>query len=522
MSDDAARGKAVLFLVLLALAGIGGVLFSTKWGAGLSPDSIYYIGAARNLSAGLGYTAHSGNASEPEPVMHFPPLFSVSLSAIGKWGVDPAVSARWFNAVLFGINIFLAGFIVLKYVRGALWPPLACSFLVLASEDMLYDHAVALSEPLFFFLSLLGLLLLIRYLERRHFAYLFFASLAVGLAFLTRYTAAVWVCTGVFGLFFLSKRTLKRKVFDCLIFILISSLPLLLWSLSHKADSGRLIGREAIFHLITLGHLRSGLSSAAAWVFSSKAPRTFREVAFLVLLAGLSLWILLRLRRGGKSQIKEYLRILSGQVPCLLIVFILGYAAFLFVTITFFDDSLYPNPRIVSPFYLALVMLIPCVARDLCRLWGCGRSVTSPCMLLCLILLASFLLRGTWWVADNHRTGLGYAGKAWKESDTLKNLSQLPAGVPIYSNGHDAIYVLTGRPARTLPVKLDPRRRVEDGDYRATLKRLEEEMRYEGALLVWFDRIDWRNYLPSEDELEEALPLTLITDASDGAIYGIQ
>jgi hypothetical protein len=41
--------------VVLALIGIASMQFATRWGAGISPDSVGYIDSARNLLDGRGY-----------------------------------------------------------------------------------------------------------------------------------------------------------------------------------------------------------------------------------------------------------------------------------------------------------------------------------------------------------------------------------------------------------------------------------------------------------------------------------
>ena len=44
-------------------------------------------------------------------------------------------------------------------------------------------------------------------------------------------------------------------------------------------------------------------------------------------------------------------------------------------------------------------------------------------------------------------------------------------------------------------------------------------LRAANGVIVFFDRVNWRKYLPSAAELESSLGLRLVTKTNDGAIY---
>lgn len=44
-----------IFILVLSIIGFGTVLFSTRFGIGIQPDSVSYIDAARNLLRGDGF-----------------------------------------------------------------------------------------------------------------------------------------------------------------------------------------------------------------------------------------------------------------------------------------------------------------------------------------------------------------------------------------------------------------------------------------------------------------------------------
>jgi hypothetical protein len=75
-------------------------------------------------------------------------------------------------------------------------------------------------------------------------------------------------------------------------------------------------------------------------------------------------------------------------------------------------------------------------------------------------------------------------------------------GLTIYTNGDDVVRLLTGRRVASLPLKWDPVSRRTNGQYGLEVDAVVQEVARGRALVVYFDRIDWRGYLPSPEELE--------------------
>ena len=106
--DKPANGYSKIFLLLLALlslAGISGVLAITyRYGAGVTPDSAFYLSCAHNILTGKGFTVFTD-----EPFCHWPPLFPLVLSFLGMTEIPLQVISRFFNAFLFGGILFITG-----------------------------------------------------------------------------------------------------------------------------------------------------------------------------------------------------------------------------------------------------------------------------------------------------------------------------------------------------------------------------------------------------------------------------
>lgn len=98
---NGSAGATVWDRVMLLAAGVVALLmvaFATTWGAGISPDSVRYVGAARGVVAGQGVSVLAGDGT-PVPLTKWPPAFPILLAIPGLWGLDALEAARWANAL---------------------------------------------------------------------------------------------------------------------------------------------------------------------------------------------------------------------------------------------------------------------------------------------------------------------------------------------------------------------------------------------------------------------------------------
>ncbi len=84
---------------VIASLGAITILVATRWGIGLSPDSIIYIAGARSFLSGSGFRIPSFQGVF-EPVKHHAPFYSMFMALVGLLGVEVALTVRWFNAFL--------------------------------------------------------------------------------------------------------------------------------------------------------------------------------------------------------------------------------------------------------------------------------------------------------------------------------------------------------------------------------------------------------------------------------------
>lgn len=523
MNSHSFRLHPSAFIVALAVAGILVLLFVTVWGIGVSPDSTVYIGAARNLLRGQGLKALSGRSTELEPLTHYPPLYPLLLALAGFAGGEPLRAARWLNAFIFGINILLAGVAVGSYTRWSVRAAALASLLVLAAPDLLQIHSMAWTEPLFILFCLAGLLLLAAYLERGQRLLLMSSAVAVALGFMTRYVGVVLLATCVCGVLFLSAKNYRRRVLDAGLFALIACLPMGLWVMRNRYAAGGATDREFVFHPVSFHQLGSALSTISTWLLLGKVRTSLRATVFLLEIACLIilcilLWRKKSARRANEMKMKETLARLS-TLPALLAIFIIFYAGFFIITASFIDFDTVFDERALAPLHMLGIVLLICLAHRLFRSSEAGHLLYLWSVMLCLAFAGSYVVRGASWVRQKRDDGQGYTSRAWVESATIERIRGLPAGTHIFTNGHDAVYFLTGREAMFLPEKTVHGTGRANALYASELAHVREQLLDHNGVLVYFDGFPERAYLPSEDELRRDLNLRLASRETDGTIY---
>ena len=72
-----------------------------------------------------------------------------------------------------------------------------------------------------------------------------------------------------------------------------------------------------------------------------------------------------------------------------------------------------------------------------------------------------------------------------------------------------------------IPRKMYPGSNLPNAQYRNQLLDMKRSLKDKNGLLVYFDRVRWRWYLPSASELAETLGLRLIIKTDDGSVYTV-
>ncbi len=518
-----------LFWVLLITLGLAAVWFMrylTPDGMGLVNDSVGYIGGARNIAAGNGYSRLKGNGV-PTPITNYPPFFSIVLAGISFLGPDPIEGSLILNVLLFGANVFMMGFLVRKATGNGLWG-LAAAVFFGASEPLLRTHSFAMTEPLYLFLSFLVLWFYLKFSEKENWLWLAASGFTASLAFLTRYVGVSLYGTVVLCLFLFSSKEKGifinwRRFWKGTGIFLAAGIPLVLaWLARNFLVSQNAGNRLLLWHPVTRDMLNEGMQNFWSWLLPETGGLIDRylnilTVLFFVLLAVLVTGTVIAfvLYKRERIQVVEdrfragWVFALQGWV----------YLATLVFSMTFLDASPIFEDRILAPFYIPLLAIF---AMILSWLWGRKKLVwMAGAVVISLGLLLSFAEDDVDAIAEFRQDGQGFAHSNWTDSEVIAAVKDLD-NVTLFSNKITAIYILTGKPAYVVPSPTNPATRLPREGYEEDMASIHESVLAGKSVIAIF------NFRALENDPEEAQwmkdisnGMPVLKELQDGVIFGI-
>lgn len=450
------KGKTALALIfgLLAATGIWLLKISTPSGLGLIDDAISYIAAARAMLSGLGFT-RIWLATGLEPITHWPPGFSATLAAISfVLKIDPYRSARVLNMLVLGGNAALLALLGYKMTKSTLWATVL-AVLFLTNSAILRLHAQALSEPLYIFISLLAFSAFFHALRQQEEPagdkWLILVGVLTAFSYLIRYAAFSLLATFIVAIFILRPTWRKRFTsFSC--FLLGALPPIFAWMLRNEIVSGTATNRALAWHPVRLENAQRGLREFFSFLVPLRELQTtwienYSLLAILLFIFTVTLLIWL-LREGLRYFFKPTEDSLPTIIPFTTALYIFGYMGALLVSLSFFDAATPLNDRILSPVYVAVLMMLVYFIHKLVEQGKILPNIFSSIFLFFFLLI--FVVSQIQTVEVLQETPQGFASWRWRESSIMETLRNLPEDVEIHTNQPTATYFWTERPVYRL------------------------------------------------------------------------
>ncbi len=484
------RIASFLSLILLVVTGILLTLRATPEGLGLSDDSIAYIAGARSMLAGHGY--REAWLASNQPVTHFPPAFSSVLAFFGLFGSDPLNAARYVNALLFGLNAGLLGILAWR-MTPSLSAGLVIAALFVLNSEILQVHAVAMSEPLFIFFSLLSLWTFDLYFERHnHWLWLLLCGTFVGMAYLTRYAGLALVATFIVALIIL--RDSWRKRFVSVGIFLAAVLPWILgWGIRNRLVAENATNRVLAWHPITPDNLQIGVRAFADFFIPIEAWRRemlkqpgIIEGMIIVIFGAIFVWVIAKAWRyfSEPQQVSAEERIDAGSrefIPFTSGLYLFAYLASIVAAMTMFDAATKFKLRILSPVFVCLLILLVYLG-----IWLRNKN-RGAVILLTFAFISFAFYKQFITVNELSKGGLGYASFQWYDSKAMEYLSELPEDIMIYTNEPGAVYLYTGRGSYVLPDRFDSATAQIRAGFEEGVIKMQSEINAGNAVLALFD-----------------------------------
>jgi hypothetical protein len=506
--------RNLIFLVLVMLiAGIASLwmVWITAEDPGVDPDSIVYIETTQSLLADEGF--FSGG----QPTILFPPGYPILLAVASlAQGGDLLQAARFLCVLFFAANAALLGLAVFIVTERNLLAAGLVMIFFLVSAPMLSIQMMAWSEAPFITLALATLILVSRYITRPNLYLLVAIALILGFALVTRYIGVTLLLPVVFALLVLGNLPLKNRLYRTFFVVVVALLPLAAWFVRNSLVTGTTTGRSLTVHLFERRHARQFIESLFNFVFPISGSGWLMALALgaalVIFLTTLAFLLWKRHIRRNTNSIHDILMILC-------VVFTLAYFSFLVFSVSFFDALTPLNARLLSPAFLATLIASMGLA------WSASKAFNRKSVWFAFLIFLFFAISINSPVAAKealliHEQGKGFTSLSWENSPTIAWVRSLDQDVHIYSNGADVIRFLTGKQATMIPRFANPQSRKPNPDFDMELSALCGQVENGAAIVVYFNLIDWRWFLPAQQVYESECGTAVSGKLADGVIYG--
>ncbi len=489
---------AVMAFTLLA--------WSTREGIGITPDSVRYVDAARNLIEGNGLLVGG------EPLTHYPPLYPALLAIAGLVAEDVITAARWLHALIFAVTIGAVTFCIWRFSGRRLVMTMTASMFLIALPDMLLIQVQALSEPPFLLLTLCGHMLLAYHLTCPDRRFLVAGSVMIGGALLTRYAGIALLPAPLVLLAALRERPVRSRVIDGVIFISFAAGPLFLWLIRNKFVAGSAANRPIAWHPFDMNRVGETIGTLSAWLIPFQTS-VFLQTLVLAVFLALSI-VLFRLAwKRREEQLRGLLR-----YTLLVSLFSLFYLGFLVISISIMDAHTLMDARILSP----ILLLLLC---SFCPLLSRAVETRPEKPLPYAVVLIPFALAvGHLPVTINlagalNTNGFGYTNRSWKQSEGIAVIANASETIPIYTNAGGAPYILTGRHTQSIPADQDTRTREPRPEFSDEIEVMREDVHNHGGMVILFNREAWRWNIPDQKAIMEFLKPVRAEYVGDALVF---
>jgi 4-amino-4-deoxy-L-arabinose transferase-like glycosyltransferase len=515
---------AVVAIVLIALVAGGMMSVMTRWGAGLTTDSLTYLRAAALFERGYGLVQPDPAGQLASP--HFPPLYPLVISALTFDGGRLATTARWLNVSLLMLNVCLIGALAWR-ASGSRGAAVAASALLAASSPLLELHVWAWSEPMFLASMMVALLLLSRALSAGSRRALLLAALATGAGCATRYAGIALIAGGCLGILVLAPWTIRRRLLAAIAFGAIAAAPLAMWMFRNRTLTETAVNRGIQLLGFDQRDFERVYQTLLQWLMPLPLGLHLNTtVWFVTLTLAAMAWLTIIIHRRA---VADPDRSTAGQeqrpatvLRQLLLVFVPCYVGLVLASIGLLDSTTPLDNRILSPVQIALIVGVVAAGGRAAWVWrrsphrvglwiGCGAAVLVGINVYSSIDLV------------RHATGrgLGLASRKWVESAVIREAASLPPTIGIYSNMPELIEVHLGRPAEILPRPYNRSTHTPYANYPARVRRAAKELRSSDGAVVWFRRASRSDQFESEIKLVRKLGVGRTYQSRDGAIYRV-
>jgi hypothetical protein len=425
---DLSPRATALVLASLAVMSAVLVLAATRHGLGVTPDSVSYASAARNIVAGRSLVDFTG-----QHLGYWPPGLPLVLALGVQLGLTVERAARVVNAAA-ATAIVLLTYLLARSVVPTRRSALVAAAIVAMAPAMLRIEDSLWSEPLFTVFVLAFVVVIGTPPVRMSTGRVLAAGALAGLATTLRFHGAALVVAGVALMFLAADLPVRRRVVGATLLVLCAAavcLPWVVWNLSEIGSVRSSVSAPGAGPLRALGDLARALGRFVVPDQFGDGLTLAACVVVLVVLTGAVVWL-----RPRRSELQPLL----GTT---LTAAILVGSAFLAAA----SGSSDVNARILAPVFplvaVIVVWLVRAVLEKLARQdqRASARGVGVLAALACVVIGAWGLLL----VHDHGSAGRGYAASGVEHSPLVALAAAVPGAGALVTNDPLPVAYWTGR-----------------------------------------------------------------------------
>jgi hypothetical protein len=290
----------------------------------------------------------------------------------------------------------------------------------------------------------------------------------------------------------------------------------------NSIQAGTATSRDILFHPIGKAQIIQLVDTFSNWMLvPTWIPTSFRTIFLLGFLLLVVVVLTIVLRSSGADDRKENILILWGWIPELIkivILFILLYLLFLVISISFVDANTPLDERILSPVFVAGLIIIVYAFGRLLTAESTHRYVKYLIVTLLLVFSVVNVMNISDWIKVRQTAGMGFSNSRWKDSGAIAWLNELPSGETVYTNAPEVVYLYTPHLALRLPVEQFSVTGQDNLNYREDLHVVKSQLIQSDGYVLYFPLPGYTTQA-DETRLVEDLGLCLITKTANGNLY---
>lgn len=482
-----------LVLALVVAVPMATVLWLTSSEIGATPDGAVYLGVASNLSEGRGVTSPVSSVVDsipPDdaialygrtPLLRWPPGFPLVLAAASKvLGLEPSAAARVVAVAAIGCNAALT-FLIGRRWTGSALVGAACALLVVTEPYHLVLHSVVSSEPLFLTATLACVLAAEHWVKEQSVGVLALAAGAAGTAALIRFSGFAVLFAVAVTVLALAHHRVRDLAIVCF-----AALPALAWMGVTEGSPYREAHRR--IRPLPWSEIETMFDTVRGWIVTGSSSSATRLIVCLALLAATI---------AGTVSLGR--RALLPATVVIAHTTIVVASAVLIRQLPVGGRMLMPlQPLVVCLAATGVVGSIRWASAHIELRWS--DAVPRTAVVLFAVAIGS--------VAVRHEAvaiaSLEPATQPPELDHLLLHLDKLPSGTAIFSNDAASYYLMSRRPAVSVPSRRWQESGVSNRGYDDELQRL-IELVAEGraAVVIYPSAAFFNSALARADEISD-------------------